>query len=442
MRKKILAAGIALAGLVVVSAGICLLACKPKATPDPALHAALDPAFRSQDVLSPFTVSRLELPWKTGWLIEFQPAEAAKQNHGRKEVLLLPLVIAGHRAAAGSPGADWIEIRSVNLDEDVVRARADVEQIRRFIAEEQKLETLSDSVDFEVIPWKPDASGNQEMAKQYLARGEILNEKNLDAKALALFEKALALVPDNSDVHYCIGRTSLKLGDHSKAMEHLESAIRIDPNNFKVYPLLAAFHIDSNRPDAAIPLLQTFERIHSAGQLSSDPYYKWALLRTAYCFWNLNQPVKAKAYATECIQLDPREPYAHYLMGRICGMLNDRRGMAVSFKNFAALESNDGHQWRMAGHAFVDLKDYASAIRAFRQSYTLGERDVGIFMGLGHCYYVTGQFFDAKHATIEGLKRYPGNADLEKNFRAIHWNIVKKRLKPKAPPTPIELAKG
>lgn len=442
MGRKLWIVGTILAGLTVIVVGL-LSTGKPESMPDPELKAMLEPAFSSEDIRSPFTVFRVENFWNKGWRIEFQPLKAAKLNHGRKEVLLLPLAVAGFRANKAAPDLDYIEIRSTNQDEDVVEAKAPMKDIRKFISGQQNLDDFARSVSFKVAPWCPDASSKEELVRQYIDRGEILsNNAGLHAQSLALFNKAHDLAPNDARVLYCLGRSHWQAGDSQKAIQFLEAAIQADPQDFKAYPTLAAIYIEQKRPEAAAPLLQSFERVRTGKNASADTYYKWALIRAGHSYGQLNQLAKAQELLGECIRLYPDEPYPEYLMGRISWSLKDTRGAAAHFKRFTAIDNQCATEEMKAGQFFVQTKDYPSAIRAFRKSYTLGCRDAALFLGLSYAYTVTNRYFDAKHVLKEGFRHFPNDTDMEKNFRYAHWNIVKKRLRPNGPPTPIELTEG
>src|SRR3989338_7307342 len=105
--KKFLLATIVLLSIIAIGAG-ALLSKQTKTDPDPRRRAFLEPLFRKQDIQSSFTVSQKRGFWSQGLLVELKPSEDRKKNHGKKEVLLLPLAIAGYHASFVMPGLDQI----------------------------------------------------------------------------------------------------------------------------------------------------------------------------------------------------------------------------------------------------------------------------------------------------------------------------------------------
>ena len=78
-------------------------------------------------------------------------------------------------------------------------------------------------------------------------------------KALAWFEKALKLSPDNSAVHYKISEAYASLGDADKALSNAEKAFKIDPSNKYYGLLLAGIYERKNRLDDALKVYKTIE---------------------------------------------------------------------------------------------------------------------------------------------------------------------------------------
>jgi len=437
MKSKFLAAGIALAALAVISVAAWAILCKPRTTPDPGLQAALEHAFGAQEIRSAFTASRVELPWSQGVRIEFQPAEAAKPNHGRKEVLLLPLAIAGHVAARGGDGVDWVEIRSVNQDEDFVRARADVRAIRRFVAERQSLEVFADSVEFETIPWQAEDRKDRNHARQYLDRGRLFaNQKGQFEKALGLFEEAERLAPDDYDVQFALAMTHWVLGRNDEAIRRLEKIRESHPEEYRTYPALARCLVTANRGAEARAALVKFDALRPSGP---GPYPQAALYQAAQAHLELGNTIQALGMLKDFVRLYPDHAEGRYLLGKTLLDSGDPKQAHAEFRRAASLNPDSAWLCQELGWNLASLKDLETGASMYRRSYTLGNRDVSVFVGLSYCYDRLGRLFDAKYVVVEGMKRFPANADLERNFRAIHRTIVKRGLRPSGPPAPIEL---
>ncbi|HTD04534.1 tetratricopeptide repeat protein [Undibacterium sp.] len=73
--------------------------------------------------------------------------------------------------------------------------------------------------------------------------------KSLDAKqwkpALASLQKAVALDPDNADIHNLLGYTYRKQGNLDKAFEHYAVALRLNPRHLGAHEYLGEAYLQA-----------------------------------------------------------------------------------------------------------------------------------------------------------------------------------------------------
>jgi predicted Zn-dependent protease len=279
---------------------------------------------------------------------------------------------------------------------------------------------------------------------EYLNRGRIFaNEKGRFKVALPLFEEAHRLDPANVDVLYAIGVTHWALRDSARAIESLESARQAKPDEYRVYAALARCYLEANRREDAVDALAGYNSERSKKEPGPDDrFYAPALFQAIMAHQQLGDAGRARDLLKEFITRFPNDPNGYVALGKLLFQARDRKQAAMVLRKALELKPADGATCFELGWQLSELKDYDSAVMALRRSYTLGYRDVGLFTALSHCYAKLGRFFDAKHAAIEGMKVRVGDPQLESNFKAIHKTIVLRRLKPKGPPTPIELTES
>ena len=295
-------------------------------------------------------------------------------------------------------------------------------------------------MDFEVVAWEPTAAGKKDRARQYLERGRVFaNEKGNYDKALSLFEQAEALAPGDYDVQFALAMTYWALGRNDEAIRRLEKTRDAYPQEYRTYPAMARCLLSANRRQEAAAALAKFDSLRPAGP---GPYPQAALFQAAQAYIDLANIRRAVELLKDYIGLYPDHAEGHYLLGKIYFASGDKKQALAAFRRAASLGPDDPRTCQDLGWHLATLKDLLPAATAYRRSYTLGNRDVNVFVGLSYCYDRLGKYFDAKHVVIEGMKRFPNNTDLEKNFRSIHRTIVKRGLRPSAAPTPIELTEG
>jgi tetratricopeptide (TPR) repeat protein len=441
--KWIIVSGIAIVAVAIAAlVGFFIFSGKSKIERAPRFEAALKPLFEDQGIGSPFRAFRETRGWKQTLVIQFSPTDAVKQKHGKKEMLMLPLALAGHGAKVLDPKLDAVEIRSANKDESAVRMQVECKDIQRFFQKDISLATLNDRASFEVIPWQPDAKSDNDRAQQYLERGRMFaNEKDDPERAFACFEKANALRPGDVDILFALGMTQAALGNGPTSIEYLEKARRAKPGELRVHSALARCYIANKQLDQAGVSLKQFAILRGTAR-TSDPFYEPALYQAAEACFALKSYQDTELLLRELLQISPQHGHGWALLGKTQYNLKKKKEALASFRKAAELKPRDARLLLQLGAYLSELKDYQAAAVAYRASYTLGNRDVDLFTGLSNAYNASGKYFDAKHVLAEGFRYHLNDPGLERNFRASHRIIVKKGLKPNGPPSPIALTQS
>jgi tetratricopeptide (TPR) repeat protein len=90
----------------------------------------------------------------------------------------------------------------------------------------------------------------------YQVEGEHEIEKREYQKAVVSLQRALALNPDDSGLHYWLGRAYWYLRDLDKARTELETALRSNPYHAQANYVLGDIFVTLRDPEKAIPLLE------------------------------------------------------------------------------------------------------------------------------------------------------------------------------------------
>ncbi|GHS88485.1 hypothetical protein FACS189487_06870 [Campylobacterota bacterium] len=213
---------------------------------------------------------------------------------------------------------------------------------------------------------------NIELSK---AAYEAAHEKGLEAqknsdhsKAIAFFDEAIKIEPNNSTVYVLRGFSYQRLGDNKKAIEDFTQAIKIDPNYAMAY---------SNR-----------------GIVYSE----------------LNDRQKAIADYTEAIRLDPNDANVYKVRGFSYGMLGDYKKAIADYTEAIRLDPNDANVYKVRGFSYGMLGDYKKAIADFTQAIRIDPKNAMAYNNRGWAY---GQLGDHKQAVIDATKALgidPNNA--------------------------------
>jgi len=107
-----------------------------------------------------------------------------------------------------------------------------------------------------------DAYHCQEYGRALLKSGQP-NEA-AEARAVALWQKAITLNGSLSLPHYLLGDLALRKGNAEKAVQHLEQAAKLDPEGSKVHFALFRAYRRLGRKEEAARELETFQKLKAA----------------------------------------------------------------------------------------------------------------------------------------------------------------------------------
>src|SRR5512145_361373 len=103
-------------------------------------------------------------------------------------------------------------------------------------------------------------------ARKAFDEANALFEKTENDKALAAYDKAIALDPKQPDYHVGRCRTLARLMRHGDAIESCSNALKLDPNHAQALLERGHFLVNARQADKAIPDLI------KARQLGADAY--------------------------------------------------------------------------------------------------------------------------------------------------------------------------
>jgi tetratricopeptide (TPR) repeat protein len=145
-------------------------------------------------------------------------------------------------------------------------------------------------------------------ALAHVDRGVLLATRKADLRrAIAAFDRALALVPDNAETLILRGNAYTSVGEHGRALADLDRAAALDPDNpraFMVRGLVNARLGDMPR---------AFADYNRA--LSVDPKYVDALVNRAAIYSMQGSSEKALADLDQAVALQPNHALAYYNRG-------------------------------------------------------------------------------------------------------------------------------
>lgn len=241
--------------------------------------------------------------------------------------------------------------------------------------------------------------------RKFLYEGAEFLANNETARALARFNSAKKLSPENPECYYWIALAYSDLQNYGVAARNAETAVSLSPNLAKAWLLWGQSLFYENKYDLAREKLEKAFRLEpnnylAAFNLGRCFYYgfngekKSQALRFFQHAWELNEDFVAARYYTGCIQLeqeqyplaivslrwvvtrDPRNVDAHYRLGLAYRKDNHIAQAEKEFLEALAIDPNNFESHLQLGHIYlIEKPSREKALEHFNEFLRLAPAD-------------------------------------------------------------------
>jgi predicted Zn-dependent protease len=242
------------------------------------------------------------------------------------------------------------------------------EEIQRLISRGQwsEAETRLDSL----------ASQQPEPAGVERLRGMIHYQRNEFAAANSAFEKAITQDPKDLQATQMRGVTLYRMGQPAAAIPLLERANSpIASNNADGTYVLAVCYLDVHRYDDA-------RRIFAQQyKLPADSAASYLFL--GRMLFRRNYPVESEQMTRKALELEPRLPLAHLLLGQLALSRSQAAEAVVEFEAERKINPMDGEVYERLGDSYLRALRYEDAQQALNCAVLLEPNSTGPYILLG-----------------------------------------------------------
>jgi tetratricopeptide (TPR) repeat protein len=218
-------------------------------------------------------------------------------------------------------------------------------------------------------------------ANEHVALGTEYYEQGKLDEAVAEFQAAIELEPDNADAYRNLGTAYLEQGKDEEAAAAYEQAIELDPDFGEAYGDLAGVYVDLGRLSEAIAIGE------KAIELAPD--YAMAYNNLGFAYYQQGMLDEAIAEYKEAIRINP---------------------------DFVKARDNLGVAYMMQGR--LD-----EAIAKFQECIRINPDHVGGHVNLGLVYYKQDKFDEAIAEYKEAIRINPDFAMVHKNLGLVYADL-------------------
>jgi len=219
------------------------------------------------------------------------------------------------------------------------------------------------------------------------------------AKAVHIFTKVVALLPENQRAWYHLGVALSKGGKLMEAITPLQRSIQIYPAYSYPYNSLGNIYDDLGRYDEAIAAYK------QAIQL--NPTFAYPHHGLGYVYNNQGRYDEAITAYKQAIQLDPTYPYPHHSLGYVYYQQNRYDEAIVAYQQAIQLDPTYAPPHNGLGKVYRAQGRYDEAIAAYQQAIQLEPTLAHPHNGLGYAYRAQARYNEAITAYQQAIQLEP-----------------------------------
>jgi predicted Zn-dependent protease len=269
-----------------------------------------------------------------------------------------------HGNAQQSPGTSGLESSTHSSQ----GSPTPTEEVQRLISRGQlsEAEMQLDSL----ASQQPEPAGVERM------RGMIHYQRNEFAAANSAFESAIAQDPKDLQATQMRGVTLYRMGQPAAAIPLLERAnSTIASDNADGTYVLAVCYLDVHRYDDARRIFAQQYKL-PADSAASYLFMGRMLLRRNY-------PVESEQMTRKALELEPRLPLAHLLLGQLALSRSQAAEAVVEFEAERKINPMDGEVYERLGDSYLRALRYEDAQQVLNCALLLEPNSTGPYILLG-----------------------------------------------------------
>jgi tetratricopeptide (TPR) repeat protein len=275
----------------------------------------------------------------------------------------------------------------------------------------------------------------------YQVRSEWLQAEKRFDEAKVEMDRALALFPDNADSWITLGVIESNRQQLQAAARAFRVALRIDPKNERVRPLLADVLARSGQINQARETLGN-TAVQGNTQIGVANANTWLAVgnkelaarrftdaESAFrkvleaapdshqAWWGLGAVFASSGRAGEAedaflrsLKIRPEYGGSHWALGQLQERRGDLPAALASYKRAAEYEPGNAAAWASLGNLAHRMLDFRESAVAFRRLADSGKAGAPVYVSLGEALLRTGQIEAAREAIQTAEKLAPDDA--------------------------------
>lgn len=253
----------------------------------------------------------------------------------------------------------------------------------------------------EALHWFREAAARDpKLLPAITGQGQVWLELNRPGPAVAAYERALRLAPDEPGIHLELARAYTYLRDFDAALGHAREAARRNPSNPEAQRALSHIFLETLEVDAA------HASAERACQLGPSDAENWTTL--GYALLRNRQFAPAESALRHALRLDAGHGMANVLLAKT--LVEGRKSQEADREAFAllararTLDPYNAQALLQQGQILVRAGNLSLAISILRRAREWEPRDPDILLTLGQALVKGGQGEEGVRVLTAGQK--------------------------------------
>ena len=243
---------------------------------------------------------------------------------------------------------------------------------------------------------KVEENGENLEAWELLNKGVSLDNLGHHREAIQCYDEALRLCPQDSKVYNNRGTAYRALGQHERALQDYGKAIELNPR----YP-----HAYNNQGLVYLALGQYEQALKDFGMvIQLHPWYPYAYNNRGLVYRALGQSERAIQDFTEAIRLDPTNPKASYNRGLTYQMMGKTEEALQDFNEAIRLNPGYSKAFFNRGISLAGLGDKKRSLQDFNEAIRLNPEYPHFYNSRGLVHRAMGQLEKALEDFDEAIR--------------------------------------
>ena len=250
--------------------------------------------------------------------------------------------------------------------------------------------------------------GKVGLSDSYTRQGYLHIEKNETDKAKFFFEEAIKYDDRNANAYAGLGEISDTLEQDKDTLKIYEKALQVDPNLTELYAPVAILYYQEGEIDNAEKYLS---KALAADPNDSQNQYFLGLLR-----YKQNRLDEALTAFRRSLQIDANSAEAHYYLAEVYGKQGKDKEAIAEYQKAVELNPKYVDAWFDLGAAQYNAENYAAAEAAYKKVIVLKNDYWEAHANLGDTYRMKNDFGNAEGSYRIASGRIKDDAELYSKY--------------------------